>query len=255
MSALCFGVMRLAQRGFDEAQATDFLARLYDRGVTSIHVSHEYESHALACAAVRGLRRIRPGAQLEIVAKLASPHFDESAFHAERVVARIEALRRDLSADRIDLVQWMTRHTPNEDAPRLAILKRDAGKIGETFAGLKASGRVGALGVFPYSDAFLRAALDYAWTDGVVSYLNLQETETVPYLDRLASEGRGFVAIRPLNAGALAADAERAIGFPLKHPAVASVIMSLSNAAQADTALAAVAGATADAAAFHAMAA
>lgn len=127
--------------------------------------------------------------------------------------------------------------------PRLAILKRDAGKIGETFAGLKASGRVGALGVFPYSDAFLRAALDYAWTDGVVSYLNLQETETVPYLDRLASEGRGFVAIRPLNAGALAADAERAIGFPLKHPAVASVIMSLSNAAQAD------------AAAFHAMAA
>ncbi|WP_374571542.1 aldo/keto reductase [Phenylobacterium sp.] len=252
LSAFTFGTMRLAERGFDEAGAADFAAWLFDRGVTSFHVSHEYESHPLACAAIRGLRRRRPGARIEIVAKLASPHFDQTAFDADRARGIVEDLRRDLEAERIDVVQWMARHTPNEDAPRLAILERDAGAMEATWAALKAQGKVGALSVFPYSDAFLRAALDYPWIDGVVSYLNFQETEAAPYLDRLAAEGRGFCAIRPLNAGKLAADAEAAIAFPLLHPATASVILTASSRERAATALRAVAGAHADAAAFHA---
>ena len=252
LSALGFGVMRLAEKGFDADTAADFVTRLYDRGVTTFHVSHEYESHALACAALRGLRRRRPGARIEVVAKLAAPHFDQTGFDGRHAEGLIEALRRDLDVERIDLVQWMVRHTPNTDAPRLAILARDADRAGAVWAGLRQAGRIGALGVFPYSDAFAQAALDLPWVDGIVTYLNLEETEAAAYLDRLWTEGRGFVAIRPLNGGRLAANVRNAIRFPLLHPAVASTLLSVSTQAQAAEAIDAARQAVPDREAFQA---
>jgi aryl-alcohol dehydrogenase-like predicted oxidoreductase len=251
LSAWTFGTMRLHLLGLDGAEAADFLTALYDRGVTSFHVSPEYESHALACAALKGLRRRRPAARLEIVAKIAAPHFEETGFDAARARARVEACRAELDVERIDLVQWLVRHTPNDDRPRLEVLARDGRAAEDAWSALKAEGRVGALAIFPYSDGFLRASLDLPWVDGVVSYLNLEEREAAPYLDRLAAEGRGFAAIRPLNAGRLKGRLREALRFPLAHPAVASVILSASDLAQAEAALEAVASAPVSAAAFH----
>ena len=252
LSALCFGTMRLLAPRFDLASATALVLDLFERGVTSFHVSHEYESYPLACAALKALRRARPGAVIEIVSKIPVPHFSEDRFDPARAIALIEADRQALGVDRVDIVQWMVRHTPNDDAPRLAVMARDGAVAQDTWEGLKANGKIGALAVFPYSDALLQASLALPWIDGLVTYLNPLELDAAPYLDRLATEGRGFMAIRPLLAGKVADDApfwntldiaaqDRpafAIAFSLMHPAVASTILTASSAAHLDQAIA-----------------
>lgn len=237
LATVTFGTMRLLASGFDVASATGFLLSLYDAGVTSLHVSAEYESWRLTCEVVRALRKARPNGPLEIVAKHAAPHFDEVGFDPAVARARLDALRLGLGVDRIDVVQWMVRHTPNEDTPRLAVLDRDAAAIEDAWAGMKADGAVGAVTVFPYSAAFLRAALDLPWLDGLIDYLNLLELDAAPFLDALAASGRGFAAIRPLAAGRLADRAKEALRFPLLHPATASLIVTASSPANVATML------------------
>src|SRR5271154_5862897 len=125
LSTLAFGTMRLMAPKFDADSALALLLHLSDHGVTSFHVSHEYESYAFVCDALAALRQARPAAPIELIAKIAAPHFDETGFSADRLRERVEALLERLPAERVDVVQWMVRHTPNEDAPRLAILARD----------------------------------------------------------------------------------------------------------------------------------
>ncbi|HEY3949299.1 aldo/keto reductase [Phenylobacterium sp.] len=242
LSALAFGTMRLAPPKFDAGSALALLLHLSDHGVTSFHVSHEYESHPFACEALAALRAARPAAPIELIAKIGAPHFDETGFSGAAFRARIEALLQQLPAGRVDVVQWMVRHTPNEDAPRLAILRRDRDAVAEAAERLKAEGKIGALGMFPYSEPFRAAALCEPFVDGLVDYLNPSELEAAPWLDAVAARGQGFVALRPLFAGALAHDPARvdaALRFPLLHPATAAIVVSLSDVRQADQAIAA----------------
>jgi aryl-alcohol dehydrogenase-like predicted oxidoreductase len=221
--------------------------------VTSFHVSHEYDSHDFVCDALAALRRARPGASIELIAKIAGPHFDEVGFSADALQSRIEALLQRLPAERVDVVQWMVRHTPNDDAPRLAILERDKLAAAEAAGRLKAEGKIGAWAVFPYSEPFRRAALVEHFVDGLVDYLNPCELEAGRWLDALQARGQGFVALRPLFAGRLArdpAELDAALRFPLLHPATAAMVVSLSDICQADRAIAA-AGACADPDAFR----
>lgn len=244
LSTLAFGTMRLTPPKFDADSAMALLGRLSDHGVTSFHVSHEYDSYPFVCDAMAALRRARPAAPVELIAKIASPHFDESGFSAERLRERIEALLLRLPAERVDVVQWMVRHTPNEDAPRLAILQRDRLAAAEAAERLKAEGKIGAFAVFPYSEPFRRAVLPETFVDGLVDYLNPRELEAVPWLDALQARGQGFVAMRPLFAGEVSRDpasVDAALRFPLLHPATAAMVVSLSDVRQADQAIAAAA--------------
>lgn len=240
LSALALGTMRLAPPKFDAQSALDLLLHLCDHGVSSFHVSHEYESHAFACQALAALRRARPSAPVELIAKLASPHFDETGFSAHRLREHVEALLRQLPAERVDVVQWMVRHTPNDDAPRLEILRRDRDAIAEAAEKLTAEGKIGAFAMFPYSEPFRAAALAEPFVAGLVDYLNPRELDAAIWLDRLHGARQGFVAMRPLFAGAVAqGDIDAALRLPLLHPATAAIVVSLSNRAQADQAIAA----------------
>jgi aryl-alcohol dehydrogenase-like predicted oxidoreductase len=242
LSALALGSMRLTPPRFDSDSALALLLHLSDHGVTSFHVSHEYDSYPFVCDALAALRRARPSAPVELIAKIAAPHFDEASFSADRLRARVEALLGRLPADRVDVVQWMVRHTPNEDAPRLAILDRDRVAVAEAAAGLKADGKIGAFAVFPYSTPFRRAALAESFVDGLVDYLNPSELDAAASLDALDARRQGFVAMRPLFAGQLARDpasVDAALRFPLLHPATASMVISLSDIRQANQAIAA----------------
>jgi aryl-alcohol dehydrogenase-like predicted oxidoreductase len=263
LSALCFGSMRLSPARFDVKSAVDLLLALFDRGVTSFHSSHEYDTYELFCAALQELRRLRPGRPIETIVKIGVPHFDETDFSPARLRLLIEAELRHLRVDRVDIVQWLVRHTPNDDAPRLDILRRASSCIHEVWRRLREEGKVGLLTVFPYSDAFLRASLELPDVAGLVTYLNLLETEAIPYLDGLVAGGGGFAAIRPLNAGKLVGDGgghnpeavsvlcglfpeieaspdaltRLALQFPLWHPAVATVIASISSLEHAEQAI------------------
>ncbi len=255
LSALALGTMRMAPPKFNAATALQLLLHLSDMGVTSFHVSHEYESHAFACEALAALRRERPSAPIEVIAKLAAPHFDEDGFSADRLRKRTDALLRDLPVERVDVVQWMVRQTPNEDGPRLAILERDRPLIADAAARLKAQGKIGAFAVFSYSEPFRRAVAPEPWCDGLVDYLNPMELDAAPWLDQLHARGQGFIALRPLFAGKLArqpADIDAALRFPLLHPATAAIVVSLSDLGQADEAIAAAEAACAEPEAFRA---
>lgn len=254
LSTLALGTMRLMAPKFDAESAQRLLLHLADQGVSSFHVSHEYDSYRFVCEALAGLKRARPSAPMEIIAKLAAPHFDETGFSAGRLGERIDGLLQRLPVARVDVVQWMIRHTPNDDAPRLEILARDRDAIAEAAGRLKAAGKIGAFAVFPYSEPFRQAVLAEPFIDGMVDYLNPSELEAAPWLDRLQAAGQGFVAMRPLFAGRLAAGAaatDAALRFPLLHPATAAIVVSLSNTQQADQAIAA-AGVGADLGAFRA---
>lgn len=244
LSTLALGTMRLTSPKFDADSALALLTHLADHGVTSFHVSHEYESHGFTCAALAALRRARPSAPIELIAKLASPHFDETAFSARRLTDHVETLLRQTQARRVDVVQWMVRHTPNDDAPRLDILRRDRDAIAEAAERLAAQGKIGAFAMFPYSEPFRAAALAEPFVAGLVDYLNPKELEAAPWLHRLQARGQGFVAMRPLFAGAVTrgpVGVDDALRFPLLHPATATMVVSLSNRAQADQAIAAAA--------------
>jgi aryl-alcohol dehydrogenase-like predicted oxidoreductase len=244
LSALAFGTMRLAPPKFDADSALALLLHLADHGVTSFHVSHEYDSHPFACEALAALRRARPGAPIELIAKIAAPHFDETSFSEDAFRDRIEGLLRSLPAERVEVVQWMVRLTPNDDAPRLEVLRRDQAAVAEAAGRLKAEGKIGALGMFPYSERFRAAALAEPFVDGLVDYLNPGELEAAASLDALGARGQGFVALRPLFAGKLARDpaqVDAALRFPLLHPATAAMVVSLSDIRQADQAIAAAA--------------
>ena len=241
LSVLAFGPMRLLERGLDRAATVDLLLRLVDGGVDTFHSSREYDAHPLFCEALAAVRRLRPGLEPRHVVKLGVPHFDEAGFDAARLERLVEAELRALGAERLDVVQWLVRQTPNEDAGRLAVLAAGAEAAAAAAARLKAAGRIGAFACFPYSPAFAGAALAYPWIDGLVDYLNPHETAAVPLLDRLRAGGRGFVALRPFAAGRIR-EAATALGFALRHPAVACAVASLNTPAQVDAALAAVAG-------------
>src|SRR5690606_19398857 len=170
LSALGFGTMRLDSGRIAPAEASALLLRLHAAGVTTLHTSGEYAAHPLACEALRRARRERPGARFEHVCKIAVPHFDEARFSAARLEAAVDDALRLLGAPRIDVLQWMVRHTPNEDAPRLRILVSQREEIAGCLDRLRAAGKVGAVAVFPYSPAFAEAVLGGGPGDGLIDY-------------------------------------------------------------------------------------
>ena len=127
--------------------------------------------------------------------------------------------------------------------------------------------------MFPYSMATAAFCLPRPACDGLVTYLNLAERECVPLLTDIERRGQGCLAIRPLAAGRLldssltegqalarvcqalrippAGYAAFALNWPLRHPAVSGVIVSVSSMEHARHAVEAVQDAVPDVPAFQ----
>lgn len=270
VSPLIFGSMRLDPKTIEPKAAQALLSYLQDAGVTTWHSSHEYETHSYFC---EQLRMLRPRRAVHVM-KLGEPHFDMAKFRRERFVELIEQELRALGTERIDIVQWLLRATPNDDATRLPLLRDCIGEVEETADALKKAGKIGALAVFPYSMATAEFCLPRASCAGLVNYLNLAEREDAPLLDAMQARGQGYLSIRPLAAGKLL-DASLpegkeflgvchslsilpenrrafALQWPLLHPAVSGVILSVSSLSHAEQAVAAASKAVPDMALFKA---
>ncbi len=256
-SPLIFGSMRLDPVRMAASEARQLLTYLIDHGVTTWHSSHEYESYAFFCEL---LRVLEPPAPVHVI-KLGEPHFDAPRFRPERFVGLVEHALKALRTERIDIVQWMLRTTPNVDATRLPLLHACIGEVEATAAQLEAQGKIGALAVFPYTAATADVCLPREACDGLVTYVNLAEQEYVPYLADLHARARGCLAIRPLCGGALLDPetlggqaltrlaqsrgisperrAELALSWPLTHPCVSGVVVSVGTIAHAERAVSA----------------
>ncbi|MCB9666355.1 MAG: aldo/keto reductase [Alphaproteobacteria bacterium] len=281
LSPICLGTMRLDPARLGRDDAVRLLAHLVDHGVDTVHTSHEYASHAYALDVLAAFRRAHPARRLVHVVKLAEPHFEDPfTLDPARLLARLDAAQAELGVDRVDVLQWLLRSKPIEDGPRLALLRDRGRALADALDARVREGRLGAWGVFPYGVPFAEAAVGLPGCAGLVSYLGLAEREHVGQLDALQEAGQAFVAIRPLWGGRLTARgladpqgdhrvrrladaleldgdevAAEALAWPLRHPAVASVMVSLHDTAQADAALRAVEGVRPDPLAFHAVAA
>ena len=280
ISPITFGSMRLnPQRiGFDSA--VKLITHLYEGGVNTFHSSHEYETDSFFCQVMEEFRRVNPQAEIVHIAKIGVPHFDEVQFNGTKLSTLIEARLKALGTERIDIVQWLVRHQPNEDKYRLAILTECQQELNSTWESLQKEGKVGVLTSFPYSVPFAKEVLTTPSCRGLVTYLNPFELDMVFLLDGMAKAGQGYVAIRPLYAGLITTeqlnqhhdpsdvpsaselkiyrqkqkfcsllkaldlseqDATRfAIQFPLLHPAVSSVMLSVTSREHADEVMKAV---------------
>lgn len=258
------GTMRLAE--IEDLTPAKYLCELHDLGLTAHHSSAEYASHGIYLDALSQAKRT--GRRFSHIVKIAEPHFDSSLFNGPRFVTRVHEELASLRCDTIDNLQWLVR-TPSvaDDEGRISLLHDQRDEIAVTLNDLRLAGTVRSVSCFPYSAAFARKAIEMKSVDGLCTYLNLLEIDIPPSV----ANGAGYLAIRPLAAGKLnpAASCDdqmhdvlsalglepadligTALGFPLLHPNVASVIMSFRSIAQAERALATMAEAEADLLAF-----
>lgn len=266
LSPVIFGSMRLDPSKIELERAIELVSYLYSRGVDTFHSSHEYDTDAFFCRAIQQFRQQHPEAEIKHIVKIGVPHFGDSEFSSAKLIALVENRLRDLNTERIDLVQWLVRHQPNEDRYRLPILAACQQELQKTWSRLQQEGKVGALAAFPYSVPFAEAVLQLPSCWGLVTYLNYLELEMAPLLDVMAANGQGYVAIRPLGGGLITGDSDlaavpkqqrlqkimaalnlraselvkSAVRFPLLHPAVTSVMVSVSSIAHAEEIIVAV---------------
>ena len=256
LSPVTFGSMRFDPQKIEFDAAIELITYLYEHGVNTFHSSHEYDTDDFFCDVLRQFQQSNPSVEIKHIAKIGVPHFGEGDFKSDRLIALVENRLRDLNTERLDLVQWLVRHQPNEDRYRLPILEACQSELEATWSKLQQQGKVGALTSFPYSFPFAEAVLNIPTCQGLVTYLNLMETEMTPLLGQMAERGQGYVAIRPLYGGLLTANCalnlenaesaqiqnilkalelepaeltKLAIQFPLLHPVVTSIMVSVSS--------------------------
>jgi aryl-alcohol dehydrogenase-like predicted oxidoreductase len=241
LSVLTFGSMRMLPARLSVAEGVALLSRLIDGGVSCLHVSSEYESFPYFAEIFRGLRAERNVSRLRFIAKAASPHFGEDAFHAGRFEAKIDCYLQALGIDTVDVAQWLLRFDLAQPDRRVEIFERDAGRVSECVDRLRGAGKIRAMVSFPYDEEIALRALALPACDGLALYVNPFETELAHLLDRAEAAGKSVIAIRPLAAGRVTGDerVRAAFQYALAHPAVVTTVASLNSLAQAETALAA----------------
>ncbi len=257
LSQVVFGSMRLDPKTIDASLALRLINYLYDNGVTCFHSSHEYESYDFFCDLLKRFRLENKEKKITHIVKLAEPSFDQCEFNAHRFCSLIEDQIKRLSTERIDVVQWLLRYNTKDDNSRVEILSRAENVILDTCEKLRQAGKIGAVAVYPYSTAFAFKAMQTSFVDGIADNLNLLETKTTVNLKELAVREKGFLAIRPLAAGLLKGhyhgqEAQKegldhlknwfahkkidrkdilsfSVRFPLLHPSVSAIIISMSS--------------------------
>lgn len=230
LSPLSFGAMRLDRAGDADASAR-LISCALDLGVNTFHVSNEYSTWPLFQQA---WRKVKPAAgTARLVLKVGAPHFGESSFDPRSFLAKIDDYRCALGTETIDVVQWLLRHDLEKESERLDIFRTQSGAISECVESLKASGAIQSIVSFPYTRGIAELALDSDWCDGLALYCNPLELGMIDLFDAIGARGKAVVAIRPFAAGRLFTetpfDASQAIALSLAHPAVATVVASMSS--------------------------
>ncbi len=205
VSVLCFGPMRAAAKtpGADpRSQAgARALAAALDAGVNFVHSSYEYDTRWM----MNGVLKDHPKRHdIHHVIKLPVPDWkDENRFDAVKFRLRVEEALRDLSAERIAVLQWMWRTDPNDDEHRIALLPKIIDEVSATFEKMRDVGKVGHLFNFPYTTQAAKAAMETNAFSGTIAFYNPIEMEMQPLFTEMSEKDMGFLCIRPLYQGIL----------------------------------------------------
>lgn len=270
VSVICYGPMRAAQNPNDPdlPKHKRAMSAAIERGVNLIHSSYEYGVRWM----MHDVLKTHPARHdLLHVIKAPVPDWDDDGFDPIKLEHRIDEALAELCTERIALVQWMWRCRPNDEVHRLPRLAEVHDQVAETFHRLRQKGKVGHLACFPYFPESATVAMGHPAQQALIAYYNPLELEMSTVIDSIRTDGRGFLAIRPLYEGVLTdrftshrevpdvhrlsqakyadvfeardrlatsfpeADANMtrfAIRFPLLSPHCASVIVGLSSETQ-----------------------
>lgn len=243
LSPLCLGTMRYVDKGLGVDDVVRLFREALELGVTSHHVSSEYASFELVCEAYHRLRASEKG-QIELVVKLADPHFGEEGFDSDRFKDRIDHLLQTTGFQSLAVVQWMWRQNPMDDQMRIGRMESQTDRIHYAFDDAKNSAKVSAIGCFPYTQRFMQAVKEVKLTEIEINYFNLLENASV-----FSAANPCEIAIRPLGGGELKeipqqkvdmfhsavglgegkSIFESAIQFPLYLEQTASVVLSINR--------------------------
>jgi aryl-alcohol dehydrogenase-like predicted oxidoreductase len=222
--------MRLAGAG-DVAAAAGLIRHAASLGISSFHCSSEYESFPLFKEAWR--QAALPRRDVQIIAKVASPHFGEDRFSADAFRAKVDAYLRALAAERLDVVQWLLRFDLKQEGARLRILHDSTDELGATVEALKREGKIGSLVGFPYTSGVAEALIEAPYCDGLALYVNPIERDMDPFVHACSEAGKSVIAIRPYAAGRLFTETQLTSGDALRHvfslPAVVTAVISASS--------------------------
>lgn len=223
ISQITYGTMRL--RG-TVGEAASHLRLLHDFGITTHHSSHEYDSHPLylEALALAGVSR-----SFEHIVKLSSPSFESNRFDAAEMRRLVHSELKSLGTERLTSVQWLVRTPDAQDTKgRIRALREQSSEIFQCFDEMIQRGEIADVSVFTYHPDFARPAIENLPDPSICDYLNLQETQNVPFLDDVDA----FFALRPLAAGSMTDTPEitrRALQWPLLHPRVTTIILSANS--------------------------
>ena len=202
VSVICYGPMRVARDRSDPEIPIHkrAMTAAIERGINFFHSSYEYGVRWL----MHDVLKDHPARHdLLHVIKAPVPDWDDLDFDADKLERLIDDALKELCTDRIALVQWMWRCRPNDEAHRLFRLEEIHDRVVTACERLRDKGKVGHLACFPYFPESAAAAMAHPAQEALIAYYNPLEMEMSPVIEKLATEERGFLAIRPFYEGVL----------------------------------------------------
>lgn len=226
--------MRFHDKQLTVNQVVDIINEGFEIGINTHHSSFEYSSYELYSKA---LGKSGKGKEVKHIVKLSSPHFKDDAFSAKILEERVDNQLKALQTDSIDVLQWLVRSQPINDADRLQTLEDQQEEIASSIEDLKKKGKIKTCFSFPYSVSFAKKVIEFDQVDGLVTYLNKGELEYQEFANSIP-----FIAIRPLFAGKLIENATdidseiiSSLQFVENHKTVLSTIVGINSTKQLQT--------------------
>lgn len=245
LPAITLGTMRLADKNLSFYECYELFNAAILNGVNGFHFSSEYDSFELVSSSLKKIVANKSSLDIKVIAKLASPHFNEECFDHVNLENKIDNILQKTGLERIELAQWMWRQAPLNDDSRISNLSSQANEIINYFDDIIAKGKVKRFGCFPYTGNFMEKVSSLKISDIHINYLNFWE-DSLLESEILSSS----IALRPFFAGKIKEVNSKfieelntiqsgngifhSLKYVLSHPNICSAVLGLNSIKQLD---------------------
>lgn len=245
LPAITFGTMRLADKNLSSYECYELFNAAILNGVNGFHLSSEYDSFELVTSSLKKIVANKSPLDINVIAKLASPHFNEECFEQVNLENKIDNILQKTGLEQIELVQWMWRQAPLNDDSRISNLLSQANEIINSFDDMISKGKVKRFGCFPYTGNFMKKVSSLKISDIHINYLNFWEDNLLE--SQILSSS---IALRPFFAGKIKeVNSEfieelntiqsgngifHSLNYVLSHPKICSAVLGLNSIKQLD---------------------